>query len=71
MSLYELVTSATCESYERAYAWAESEEDAKNRFALKHPTRVIRCVRMLLSSDSPAFVTELDDIGWPGHVEAF
>lgn len=68
MSLYELVTSATCESYERAYAWAESEADAKNRFALKHPTRVIRCVRMLLSS---AFVTELDDIGWPGHFEAF
>lgn len=64
MTLYEIVTFSVGESYVRAYAWAESEEQARQLFAARNPMHSIRQVRRLLDLESLPYCTAACDDGW-------
>jgi hypothetical protein len=64
MKLYEILTGAIGESYERAYAWAESEDHAKRLFRERHNRGIAR-INLLMDSRAAPFCTALDCAGWP------
>jgi hypothetical protein len=82
MNLYELTTGYIGESYERSYAWAESEEHARQLFdAMQQsmadrfkPCKCESCT-LLFSAKEKAFVTKPSDSGWhyglTGEIEKF
>ncbi len=63
MKLFELTTGKTGLSYERAYAWSEDEIQARRMFKAKFGTEP-DMIEFLLSSKTPAFITDLNDEGW-------
>ena len=63
MSLWEIDTGFTGESYCRAYAWASSEAEAVDLFKTKHPLAEARTVRRLFGASDEPFVTLISDSG--------
>lgn len=68
MNLYEITTGFEGDAYERCYAWATSEEEAKRLFHTanpnRNPPRKIDTLTLLFSADSGPFVTDLSTSGW-------
>lgn len=65
MTLYEIVTDRSYESYVRAYAWAPSQEAALKLFKSRHGSEyAVVEVRSLLSALSEPFVTDISDSGF-------
>lgn len=65
LALYEIVTSSIGESYVRSYAWAASEEQARELFVSLNPKYEARHVRRLFGAGDPPFATAATDHGWP------
>ena len=75
MILFEIETGYVGESYERCYAWAVNELDARAMFAHaqeektgepgtpKGP-RTIRAIKALFPNDMCQFITDLSDSGF-------
>jgi hypothetical protein len=72
MILFEITTDRIGESYERAYAWASCEGEARALFWAKHtfpPWRTINItVQPLFSSEEKPFCTDLSDSGFEMRV---
>ncbi len=64
MKLYEILTGELGYAEVRAYAWAKSEEAAKELFILRNPTSKIKSVRQLMAAGEDPFCTQVDDCGW-------
>jgi len=73
MNLYEIITGGWGESYLRAYAWAESEEQAlkmgEKAYGMSFKTpfddkRLIVKIRLLFSADAEPFCTPFSDTGF-------
>ena len=63
MSLWLIVTGRTGESYERAYAWAETESEARDLFSARHPHSQLKQVTLLFNASDSPFATNLSDSG--------
>ena len=66
LSLWCIPTGWTGESYERAYAWAETEVDARRLFAEAHGSsgRTAAEAHLLFRADAAPFITPLSDSGF-------
>lgn len=68
MNLYEIQTSWTGESYVRAYAWAETESEARELFEEKHRgtkyENAVDKIVLLIAHDAKPFCTQASDSGW-------
>lgn len=73
MNLYEIQTGWYGESYVRAYAWAESEEQARELFEAKHRgtkyEKSIDRIVLLMKSEAKPFCTQANDCGWDADRE--
>lgn len=66
MNLYEIRTGMEGDSYERAYAWAESMGEALQKFEDSNPdpSRAAASIRVLMKETNAAFCTKISDNGW-------
>lgn len=64
ITLYEIQTGWIGEAYERAYVWAESEQQARELFEATEPEHPARHVIPLFQADAKPFITKLSDSGW-------
>jgi len=64
MKLYEILTPNSGDSYERAYAWAHNEDQARYLFYRAHPSVELCQCNELFSSEAKPFVTALDCDGF-------
>ena len=62
MKLFELTTGKVGCSYERAYVWCKNELKAKQMFKARFEIEP-DTTKYLLSSEMPAFITNLSDEG--------
>ncbi|GAH70876.1 unnamed protein product [marine sediment metagenome] len=63
MKLFELTTGRVGCSYERAYVWCKDAFEAEQMFKARFKKK-LDTIRFLFNSESPAFITDLDDDGW-------
>lgn len=68
MNLYEITTGGWGESYLRAYAWAESKEQAlkmgENEYGMVFTTSFRIKIRLLFNKDAEPFCTPFSDTGF-------
>lgn len=63
-SLFVITNGMYGESYVRCYAWAESEDHARQMYEAKHPGERIGDCDELFRFDDAAFITEMSDCGF-------
>ena len=63
-TLFEILTGFYGRSYERSYAWENSDVEARRKFEQKYPNRKIQRIRRLFSESESPFCTSLSEDGF-------